>query len=50
MHVASNLLKLKIDHVSLGGCGQTCPSIPKEAFKTLINIVKPVNMERLVSN
>ena len=41
MHAPLYLLKLSIDHVSLGGCGQVCPLIPKEAFKILIDIVKP---------
>ena len=29
---ASYLLKLYIDHVSLDGCGQACPGMPKDAF------------------
>ena len=36
MHAASYLLKIEIDFVSLGGCGQACPGTTKEAFKTLI--------------
>ena len=35
MHVASYLLKLSIDYVSLGGCGHTCPGNPREAYKIL---------------
>ena len=35
MHVASYLLKLSIDYVSLGGCGHTCPGMSKETFKIL---------------
>ena len=27
----------KIDYVSLGVCGQSCPDMPKEDFKTLIS-------------
>ena len=30
MHVASYLLKLSTDYVSLSGCGHTCPGNPKE--------------------
>ena len=29
-----NLLKLQIDDVILGGCGQTCSGMSKEAIKT----------------
>ena len=39
MHPASYLSKLYIDHVSLGGCGQACAGMPKEALKTF-NISK----------
>ena len=27
-------LKLQIDDAILGGCGQTCPGMPKETIKT----------------
>ena len=32
-----------MDHVNFGGCGQVCPGMRKEAFRTLIDIVKPLN-------
>lgn len=34
MHATSYILKLQIDDVILGGCGQACPGIPREAIKT----------------
>ena len=37
MDTASYLLKLEIDHVSLGGCYQACLGMFKEAFKTLLS-------------
>ena len=37
VHAASYLIKLLIDYLSFGGCGQACPGMPKEAFKTLIS-------------
>ena len=35
-HAASYLLKLEIDYISLGGCGQACPGMPKEDSKTYL--------------
>ena len=35
MYADTYLLKLQINDVMLGGCGQACPGMPKEAFKTL---------------
>ena len=34
LHADSYLLKPQIDDVILGGCGQACPGMPKEAIKT----------------
>ena len=33
-HAGTYLLKLQINDVILGGCGQACPDIPKETIKT----------------
>ena len=35
LHTGTYLLKLQIDDVILGGDGQPCPGMPKEAIKTL---------------
>ena len=35
LYVCTYLLKLQIDDVILGGHGQVCPGMPKEAIKTL---------------
>ena len=35
MHAGTYLLKLQIDNMIVGGCGQACPDMPKEAVKTL---------------
>ena len=32
LRAGTYLLKLQIDDVTLGGCGQACPGIPKEAI------------------
>ena len=32
LHVVTYLLKLQLDDMILGGCGQACPSMPKEAI------------------
>ena len=37
MHAGTYLAKLQIDGVILGGRGQACPGMPKEAIKTLIS-------------
>ena len=34
LHAGTYLLKLHIDNVIVGGCGQACPGMPKEAIKT----------------
>ena len=34
LHAGAYLLKLQIDNVIVGGCGQACPGMPKEAIKT----------------
>ena len=34
LNAGTYLLKLQIDDVILGGCGQACPGIPEEAIKT----------------
>ena len=34
LHAGIYLLKLQIDDVILGGCGQACPGMPKEAIRT----------------
>ena len=35
LHAGTYLLKLQVDHMILGGQGQTCLGIPKVAIKTL---------------
>ena len=45
MHAGSYLLKLKIDYVSFSDYGQTCPDMPKDAFKTLISLISQKLME-----
>ena len=35
MHAGTYLLKLQIDNMIVGGCGQACPDMPKETVKTL---------------
>ena len=34
LHAGTYMLKLQIDDVILGGCGQACLGMPKEAIKT----------------
>ena len=34
LHAGIYLLKLQIDDMILGGCGQACPGMPKEAIRT----------------
>ena len=34
LHAGTHLLKLQIDVVVLGGCGQACPGMPIEAIET----------------
>ena len=34
LNAGTYLLKLQIDDVILGGCGQACPGIPEETIKT----------------
>ena len=34
LQAGTYLLKLQIDNVIVGGCGQACPGMPKEAIKT----------------
>ena len=35
MHAGTYLLKLQIDNMIVGRCGQACPDMQKEAIKTL---------------
>ena len=34
LHGGTYLLKLQIDHIILGGCGQAYPGMPKEVIKS----------------